>query len=213
MEPHTVGRKDGKKHYYYQCRRRYNNGSLDCTNCKTLRAEEVEGQVWTVVGGLLEDPERLRAGLELLIEQERRGERGNPEREGLAWTEKIAEADRKRSRYQEMAAEELITFDELRAKLASLEETQVTAERELNALSRRRERVAALERDAEALLDSYAGMVPEALDSLAAEERHEIYRMLRLKVLAHPDKTLDVSGVIEAHTTTCGAETKRCIVL
>jgi hypothetical protein len=108
-----------------------------------------------------------------------------------------------------MTAAELITFDELREKLVSLEETRVTAVQELDALSRRQKRVAALERDAEALLDSYAGMVSEALDSLAAEERHEIYRMLRLKVLAHPDKTLDVSGVIEAHTTVCGAETKR----
>ena len=63
------------------------------------------------------------------------------------------------------------------------------------------------------LLDSYAGMVPEALDSLTPDGRHEVYRMLRLKVLAHPDKALDVSGVLEAHTTVCGGETKRCIVL
>jgi hypothetical protein len=97
----------------------YSNGSLDCTNWKTLRAEEVEGQVWTLVGGLLEDPGRLRAGLEELLE-ERRGARGNPEREELVWMEKIAEADLKRARYQEMAAGELITFDEMREKPASL---------------------------------------------------------------------------------------------
>jgi len=185
MEPHTVGRKDGKKNYYYQCRRRYNNGSLDCTNRKILRAEEVEGKVWALVGGLLEDPERLRAGLEELIAEERRGTRGNPEREELAWTDKIAEVNRKRSRYQEMAAEGLITLDELREKPTSLEETRETAKRELDALCRRRESAAALERDAEALLDSYAGTVPEALDLLTSEERHKVYRMLRLKVLAH----------------------------
>ena len=63
------------------------------------------------------------------------------------------------------------------------------------------------------LLDSYAGMAPKALDSLTPDGRHEVYRMLRLEVLAHPDKALDVSGVLEAHTTVCGGETKRCIVL
>ena len=63
------------------------------------------------------------------------------------------------------------------------------------------------------LLDFYAGMVPESLDSLTPDGWHEVYRMLRLKVLAHPDKALDVSGVLEAHTTVCGGETKRCIVL
>ena len=56
-------------------------------------------------------------------------------------------------------------------------------------------------------------MVPEALHSLTPNERHEVYLMLRLKVPAHPDKALDVSGVLEAQTTVCGAQTKRCIVL
>jgi hypothetical protein len=49
-----------------------------------------------------------------------------------------------------MAAEGLITFDELRAKLASLEEIWEMAERELEALGARRER---LERDVETLLE------------------------------------------------------------
>ena len=38
----------------------------------------------------------------------------DPEREAKAWLEKLAEVDRKRARYQEMAVEELITLDELR---------------------------------------------------------------------------------------------------
>jgi hypothetical protein len=38
--------------------------------------------------------------------------------------------------------------------------------------------------------------VPEALDALTAEERHRIYKMLRLEVLAHPDTSLEVSGAL-----------------
>jgi hypothetical protein len=43
----------------------------------------------------------------------------DPEREAKAWAEKLITANRKRSRYQDMASERLITFDELREKLIS----------------------------------------------------------------------------------------------
>ena len=33
-------------------------------------------------------------------------------------------------------------------------------------------------------------MVPEALDTLSAEERHQVYKMLRLRVFAYPDGSL-----------------------
>ena len=59
--------------------------------------------------------------------------RGDPERDAQIWLRKLEEADRKRAGYQDMAAEGLITFDELRAKLAALEETRETAERETSA--------------------------------------------------------------------------------
>jgi hypothetical protein len=44
---------------------------------------------------------------------------------------------RKRARYQKMAAEGLIEFEELRAQLAVLEDTRKTAERELRSLEQR----------------------------------------------------------------------------
>ena len=39
-------------------------------------------------------------------------------------------------------------------------------------------------------------MAPEALDSLLPEERHQVYKMLRLKVIAHVDRSLEVTGVL-----------------
>jgi hypothetical protein len=51
-----------------------------------------------------------------------------------------------------------------------------------------------LERDRDALLESYARMVPEELDRLNAEGRHQVYKMLRLKVVTNPDGSLEVNG-------------------
>ena len=60
-----------------------------------------------------------------------------------------------------------------------------------------------LEHDRDALLERYAGMVPEAIDSLGPEERHRIYKMLRLKVLTYPEAPLEVSGVLGAGQPVC----------
>ena len=54
-----------------------------------------------------------------------------------SWLEKITAVDRQRAKYQEMAAEELITIKELRERLAGLEETKKTAQGELESISLR----------------------------------------------------------------------------
>ncbi len=148
------------------------------------------------MSGILKDPERLRAGLDHMIEQERRGAgfAGDSATEAERWLEKISEAGRKRARYQEMATEGLIGFEELRARLAALEETRKTAERELRALQHRAEHLAQLQRDRDSLLESYAGLVPEAIDALVSEERHRAYRIIGLEVHLAPDGSFELSG-------------------
>ena len=129
-----------------------------------------------------------------MIELERgQGRRGDPDKEAKLWAEKLAEVDGKRARYQEMVAEDLISFEELRAKLTDLEETRKTAERELAALESHEEYVRDLERDRDALLDSLEVSAPEKLDALALEERHQFYKMLRLTVAVAKDGTPEVS--------------------
>jgi len=66
-----------------------------------------------------------------------------------------------------MAAEGLITFDELGTKLMALEEERELAGRKLQALEDHRTRLRDLERDKDALLDRYMGLLPETLDNLA----------------------------------------------
>ena len=98
------------------------------------RAEELEEQVWQEVRSLLRDPKRLRTGMDTVIETPRSALRANPEREAKTRRDNRAEVERKRLGYQEMAAEELITLDELREKLPGLEEIRATAERALEEL-------------------------------------------------------------------------------
>ena len=183
-------------HHYYYCRKHHHHGDAACTNRKNLRALDLEGRVWDLISGLLKDPGRLREGLNEMLEAERSGMRGDPEAEAVAWLGRIAALDAKLSRYQDMAAEGHITFDELGAKLRELEAERATAEGELEELNVRRSRLEGLERDKETLLEDYASMVPEALDELAGEERHQIYRMLRLQVHVSPSGDLDVRGVL-----------------
>jgi hypothetical protein len=44
-------------------------------------------------------------------------------------------------------------------------------------------------------MDSYAGMVKETLEDLTLEERHRIYKLLRLGVRFRPDWPLEITGV------------------
>jgi hypothetical protein len=104
--------------------------------------------------------------------------------------------ERERRGYQRLAAKGRMTEAELDGALAELGETRETAERELTALRGRRERLEELERDKEVLLDSYAGLAPEALESLAPEERHRVYRMLGVRAVAHVGITLEVGGAL-----------------
>jgi hypothetical protein len=151
---------------------------------------------------MLTNPEQLSADLERMIEIEREGARGNPDRKANTWLEKLAEVGQMRGAYQEMAAKGLITFEELGAKLEELETTREAATQELESLRNRRERIQELERDRDALLEYYVGMAPEALGSLLPEERHQVYKMLRLKVAARMDGELEVTGALGENVCT-----------
>jgi hypothetical protein len=149
-----------------------------------------------LVCALLKDPERLRAGLEELIESERAGTRGDPDREANSWLENLSEIEQERRGYLRLAAKGHMSDDDLAEALAELDETRSIAESELKAIRGREAALEELERDRDALLESYAGMMPEALDSLAPEERCQVYGMLRLKVEILADGSMEARGAL-----------------
>jgi site-specific DNA recombinase len=188
------GGRSAKLHFYYRCHTRANEGRSACPQGKNFQADTFEGRVWEEVCSVLSDPEHLRADLEAMIEQERRGLRGDPEREMEVWLDKLSEVDSKRSRFQDMAAEGLITFEELGAKLNELDETRTTARQELESLGRRQQYLAELERDKNAVLEYYERMAPDALDSLTPEQRNHFYKVLRLRVVVMPGGGIEICG-------------------
>lgn len=139
---------------------------------------------------MMKNPEQLRDDLERMIDLEKQGVHGDPDVEAKAWLDKLAEVEDERRGYLRLAARGSITNAELDETLAELEETRSIAERELAALRNRQEAIEALERDKTALLEHYARIAPEALDALTPEERHQLYRMLRLEVIVRPDANL-----------------------
>ena len=130
-----------------------------------------------------------------MMELERRGTHGNLKREMKAWLDKLAEVDSERRSYIKLAVRGIITDLELDEALGELEETRATAERELAALRNQQEMLEALELDRDVLLEHYAAIAPEALDRLIPEERHRLYKLLRITVIVQPDTTLEISGI------------------
>jgi hypothetical protein len=90
--------------------------------------------------------------------------------------------------------EVLIYFDELRERLSGIEDERIDGERALEAIQRRAENLGRLEQSRDTLLKEYAGAVPEALDALPPEERHGVYRMLRLQTTLTPSGDLEITG-------------------
>jgi uncharacterized protein with von Willebrand factor type A (vWA) domain len=134
------------KGLYYRCRKRIMYGKGICGMKKYLRADLVEPLVWEGVSEILGEPERLRCGLQKMLEREQEASGVDREEEAHVWREKLSEIGRQRANFQELAAEGLMTKQELRSKLDNLEQARDTAERELRLARERSERLSASRR-------------------------------------------------------------------
>ncbi|MCA1730069.1 MAG: hypothetical protein LC751_11900 [Actinobacteria bacterium] len=117
-----------------------------------------------------------------MIESERELLATQPAEQIAHWAKQVEKARIKRSRYQDQEAEGLMTREELRVKLAELEETIILAEGEIEKLRCHEERILSLEKSGEELLACYAELVPSEIESLCPEERRHIYQLLRVEV-------------------------------
>jgi hypothetical protein len=187
MVTHTTHPHGRYLYHYYSCaKRRDFRGKGPCRQM-ALRAEHVEPVVWKFVSGLLKDPERIRVGMNALIDRERAAGIHDMGEQAAAWTKKLEECDRLRGAYQDQQAAGHMTLEELGSKIKGLEETRRLAQAELESLEAREERVKALEKDRDALVESWSETIPEDLDRLTGDERNKVYRMLRLEVTPVPE--------------------------
>ena len=68
------------------------------------------------------------------------------------------------------------------------------------------DRIAELEDDG-IIMEQYAGLIPAELKSLAPEERHNGYGLLRLQVVPRQDGNVEMTGVIGAANNICQGQT------
>ena len=135
-------------HYYYTCARRRKLGKICACTQKSLAAVDAEATVCGFISDLLQDPERISAGMETLIEEQ--GRATGPQdiaKEAKGWKQNVAEYARKRSAYQDQQAAGLMTLEELGSKLQELDDARRLAQAELEALTRRQEHIEELEKD------------------------------------------------------------------
>ncbi len=171
--------KTGRRYFYYECTRLRNRDGRVCgAKVRRARADALEPRIWGFVSGLLLEPDRLRSGLQAMIENEEGSGRGDPRRELGLWHEKLREAERMRSGYQDLAARGLLTHEELGGKLAALEETRETARRELEDLRGRREKLERLKGNRNAILETYADLTGEALIRAMQEQPASEYLLV-----------------------------------
>ena len=189
----TKQRKSGlrRTYGYYKCPGFHDNGVEGCANRRTVSATSLEAKVWRFVKTVMMDPAELIEDLDRMIDLKRREERGDPRKEARVWVEELAKLERMRDGYHDQTAEGLMSTQKLREKIAVLEERRVAAERELQILEGRKEELERLERDRDAVLEHYAALAPEVLETLEPEERFRLYKILRLKVLVGEENRQD----------------------
>jgi site-specific DNA recombinase len=202
MSPRTASR----TYFYYACTVGPSKRLRGCSAKKFHPAAELEERVWGEVSAILTDPEKLRTGLDEMIERERAQMLGDPVKEAAALGKRLGEIKSRRSRYQEMAAAGLIDFDELRERLAAIEDERQDTERTLEVTQHRREHLKRLEQNRNVLLEEYAGAMPERLADLLPVKRHRVYRIMRLRVALAPSGDLEMCGDVMP-TAFCRTET------
>jgi hypothetical protein len=154
--------------------------------------------VWGFVSDVLKEPARLERGLDQMVEQEKALTATGPGEDGTTWLRKLTELETQEERLLDLYLENKLDMDRYERRLAQIRLTRKTAEDELVRIKAKADHVEQLERDKEALLNHYARIVPEQLDTLEPEERNRVYKMLGLTVSAHEDGSLELTWTLGA---------------
>jgi hypothetical protein len=109
----------------------------------------------------------------------------------------LHEIERKQDGLIEMGAEGIISKEEVRVRLAPLDEDLGNLRAEAEQLASRQEREKAVLRDARMTLRVLHELAPQALDDLNGEGRREFYRDVGLKVLSNRDGSLRLSWLVD----------------
>jgi site-specific DNA recombinase len=177
----------GNKIYYYRClgsdNYRYEGGRV-CGN-KPVRADYLDTVVWDHITGLLADPALIRAEIDRRLTQARTSDPVTRQRKQLELA--LAKAATSVTAMIEAYSEQLITIDELRARMPHLRAREANLRSQLDALDTR-----AADQDAYLkLADDLGGFLAQLRGSAATAsipERQRVLRLLVKDVLIGPEK-------------------------
>jgi hypothetical protein len=142
-----------------------------------------------------------------MIDEERKGMRGDPDQEAKGVVGEAYRGGPRAARLPKARRQRPHDRPQAGWGTGGAGRNLKIAERKLEALRGRRERIEEMERDRDALLDNSARMASEALNVLAPEERHQVYRILRLQAAMMMNGTLGISGTFGEGDVLCPTTT------
>jgi recombinase/recombinase-like zinc beta ribbon protein len=176
-----------KKIYYYRClgsdAYRYEGGRV-CGN-QPVRADYLDTVVWDHITGLLAGPALIRAEIDKRLQAARTSDPARSQHKRLETA--LAKATASISAMIEALSEQLITIDELRARMPHLRAREASLRSQIDALDAQ-----AADRDAYLkLADDIEGFLSRLRTNAGTartEERQKVLRLLVKDVLIGPEK-------------------------
>jgi site-specific DNA recombinase len=183
----TSTRTTNKKIFYYRCLGsddyRYQGGRV-CEN-KPVRADYLDTVVWDHITRLLADPQLIRAEIDKRLATARTSDPVTRERERLRAA--LNKANTAIARLIEAYGEQLITIDELRARMPDLRARETNLRNQIDALDTQiadRHAYLTLADDLEAFL----AQLHRQTETSTIEERRRVLRLLVKDILIGPEK-------------------------
>ncbi len=196
----TSTRTTNKTIHYYRCLGsddyRYEGGRV-CHN-KPVRADYLDQVVWDHITGLLADPTLIRTEIDKRLHAARTADPANRQRESLQLA--LAKATTAITRMIEAFQEQLVTIDELRARMPDLRARETNLRNQISALEAQhadRERYLTLATTVEAFLDQ----LHHHADTADVDQRQRVLRLVVKDVLIGPDN-ITIRHRIPAHQPT-----------
>jgi site-specific DNA recombinase len=183
----TSTRTTNKKIFYYRCLGsddyRYEGGRV-CAN-KPVRADHLDQVVWDHIGALLADPAVIRTEIDRRLDQARTSDPVTQQRQRLQ--DALAKAAKAITRMIEAFQEQLVTLDELRARMPDLRAHETGLRHQIDALDAQ-----TADRDAYLkLADDLEGFLAQLRHRTTGadiEERQRVLRLLVKDIIVGPEK-------------------------
>jgi len=176
----------GNVHHYYRCSGADSFRRPEGRVCaaRPVRVEEVDELVWAQVLALLENPELIKAEIERRLQTLRAEHPASHRREGLQ--RDLTRAKNALRRLIDGYQEQLITLEELRARMPELRRREATLRAELDALDSELRNAETYLKLTETL-DAFRARLTANAKKLTIEQRQEIVRLVVREVLLGDD--------------------------